>query len=187
MGIALAEASLARGWPTSLFLGPSPLPPPCGSRLEVARFRSTEELQELLHEHWPAHDLLVMAAAVADYRPAQAPGSKTPPGESPWTLVLEPTPDLVAELAASSRPDQTIIGFALEPAAGLLAGARAKLAAKGLSAIVANPLETMDAERISGVVILRDGRTLAPPAEITAKGEFAVWLLGQVEVIEART
>ena len=125
-----------------------------------------------------------MAAAVADYRPAEADDpSKRPRTGEPWDLRLVPTPDLVAGLAAISRADQAVIGFALEPADRLLENARGKLEQKSLAAIVANPLETIDSQDIRAIVLLRDGRTLRPPGGAVSKREFARWLLDQLEVV----
>ena len=193
MGIAVAEASIDRGWPTTLLLGPTPLEPrpsapappePQGhSGPALQRFRTTDELRTLLLEHWPGHDTLIMAAAVADYRPTAARSPKQTRGSVAWLLELEPTPDLVAELAAASREDQTIIGFALEPPERLEAYAREKLAAKGLAAIVANPIETMDASEISATLLLRDGRTFRPPKSPLTKESFARWLLDQLDLL----
>src|SRR5688500_7711901 len=67
MGIALAAASTRRGWQTTLLLGPTHLEPPQHSCLKVLRFQTAAELQALLHSQWPLHDVLLMAAAVADY------------------------------------------------------------------------------------------------------------------------
>jgi phosphopantothenoylcysteine decarboxylase/phosphopantothenate--cysteine ligase len=187
MGIALAEASAARGRPTTLLLGPTPLAPPEHSRLTTTRFRTTADLEALLAEHWPNHDVLIMAAAVADYRPAETvgPSSKHPRRRGTWSLQLEPTPDLLGGLAATTRPDQITIGFALEPADRLMASAREKLVAKNIDAIVANPLETIGSDRIRATVIVRDGRTLAPPGPDCPKREFAEWLLDQIPRIKA--
>ncbi len=186
MGIALAEASADRGRQTTLLLGPTPLAPTEHSRLTTIRFRTTADLQALLAEHWPDHDVLIMAAAVADYRPAEtAPASaKHQRRRGTWSLQLEPTPDLLGELAAITRPDQITIGFALEPADRLVASAREKLAAKSINAIVANPLETIGSDRIGATLILRDGRTLTPPGPQCAKREFAEWLLDQLPTIK---
>jgi phosphopantothenoylcysteine decarboxylase/phosphopantothenate--cysteine ligase len=186
MGIALAEAAADRVRPTTLLLGPTPLAPTEHSRLTTIRFRTTEDLQGLLAAHWPDHDVLIMAAAVADYRPAETagPSAKHRRRSGTWSLQLEPTPDLLGELAATTRPDQLTIGFALEPADRLAASAREKLAAKHLDAIVANPLETIGSERIGATVILRDGRTLAPPGPDCAKRQFAEWLLDQLPAIK---
>jgi phosphopantothenoylcysteine decarboxylase/phosphopantothenate--cysteine ligase len=182
MGIAVAEASAARGRRTTLLLGPTPLRPIEHSRLTTIRFRTTADLQALLAEHWPGHGVLVMAAAVADYRPARREdaGGKRRRTAGAWSLQLEPTPDLLAELAPITRPDQVTIGFALEPAEELAAAARAKLAAKGVDAVVANPLETMGSDVIRATLILRDGRALTPPKAECTKRDFAEWLLDQL-------
>ena len=186
MGIALAEASAGRGRQTTLLLGPTPLGPTESSKLTTIRFRTTQDLQTLLTEHWPGHDVLIMAAAVADYRPAEpgGPSAKHKRRSGTWNLRLEPTPDLLEGLAATTRPDQITVGFALEPADRLLASAREKLGAKSLDAIVANPLETIGSDRIGATVLLRDGRTLTPPGPECTKRQFAEWLLDQLPGIK---
>jgi phosphopantothenoylcysteine decarboxylase/phosphopantothenate--cysteine ligase len=124
-----------------------------------------------------------MAAAVADYRPVDArDGEKIRRREDGLTLELEPVPDLLADLASKTRADQRIIGFALEPAGELLESARAKLQRKALQAIVANPLSTMNAEDIQGILLLADGRRLDPGNTLT-KDAFAEWLLDQLPEI----
>lgn len=181
MGIALAEAAARRRMHTTLLLGPTALTAPTGPLIATLRFETAADLRSLLKEHWPRHDVLFMAAAVADYRPAAPqPGAKRRRTGDRWTLELEPTPDLVAELAASGRPDQVIVGFALEPADELMDSARRKLHRKGLTAIVANPLEAMGAEQSDAALLLRDGRILKPPPGDRTKKALAEWLLDQV-------
>lgn len=184
MGIALAEAAASRGNSVTLLLGPTPSAPPQHSQIRVRRFRTAADLQGLLAELWPGHSTLIMVAAVADYRPCHPadPLEKRPRQHGPWTLELESTPDLLAEAAAASRPDQVTVGFALGPPDRLLDAARAKLAAKHIDAIVANPLRTMGDNRIQATLILRDGRELSRPE--CSKPEFAHWLLKQVEAIK---
>ena len=65
MGLALANATLRRGWPTTLLLGPTAINPPDHSQLTTIRFQSAADLRQLLAEYWPKHDVLFMAAAVA--------------------------------------------------------------------------------------------------------------------------
>ena len=184
LGVALAEAAGHRRWPVTLLLGPTPLDPPEGSQVTVHRFQTAEELGGRLRELWPEHDVLLMAAAVADYRPREADlSSKLPRGDA-LTLELEPTEDLLAGLAEGTRPDQTLIGFALEPEARLATSARAKLDAKGVDAIIANPLTTMSSPTITATVFTRGGTTLRPPPELP-KAEFAAWLLDHLDRIIA--
>ncbi len=130
-----------------------------------------------------------MAAAVADFRPLQRPDTprKIRRSDGVHSLDLEPVPDLLAGLAEIDHPAGTRIGFALEPEDGLLEAARAKLVRKDLHAIVANPLETMDSDRILGRLLLRDGGEIQPPPGPIAKRDFADWLLARlVELHEAR-
>ncbi len=175
-GLAFAAAAVRRRLPTTLLLGPTHLHPPQGSHLRTIRFQTTADLQAELTARWPEHDLLIMAAAVADYRPAgPAEAGKLSREAGPLSLALEATPDLLAGLSAITRPGQTRIGFALGPADGLLEGARKKLAHKDLDAIIANPLETIGAEQITATLVLRDGKVLTPPAAIT-KDDFADWV-----------
>lgn len=189
LGVALAERAAARGVDTTLLLGPTPLQP-THTNARVVRFRTTADLQAALAEHVTGCDTLVMAAAVADYRPvpdaaASMGGSATGKlrrEKRNITLELEPTPDLLAGVSAAVRESggrQRLIGFALEPREGLLDVARRKLERKGCDAIVANPLETMDAETIEAWLVWKDGRIDETPGAIT-KGAFADWLLDRV-------
>jgi phosphopantothenoylcysteine decarboxylase/phosphopantothenate--cysteine ligase len=177
MGLSLAHACAARGWPTTLLLGPIPLPPPVLSQGRVHRFQTAADLEGLLKANWPDHDLLIMAAAVADFTPMSARmNEKIKRSDRPITITLQPTTDLLAALAALTRPDQTVVGFALEPTEGLPAAAHRKLSSKHLDAIVANPLETMDSQIITATVLFADGQSaVAKPG--TSKADFASWLL----------
>jgi len=187
LGTAIAEAAAAAGHATTLLLGPTCLTPMESTRLTVQRFHSTADLQQLLHTHWPSHDLLIMAAAVADYRPVGSgsgdpPMHKIPRESRRITLELEPTPDLLAELAGQSRPNQLLIGFALGEADTLLDAARRKLREKRVHAIIANPLQTMDADSIDATILLATGETLEPP-KLATKADFAAWLIEHLPAI----
>lgn len=187
MGVALALASVERGWSTTLLLGPTSLSPPEHSLLTTFRFRTTADLAALLRQHWPAHDVLFMAAAVADFTPAKSSiGEKLSRTGGPLTLTLDPTPDLLASIAPTTRPNQVRIGFALEAQNELEDSARAKLKSKQLDAIVANPLETMDSSEVTGSLMLADGRTIAAPQGMP-KTEFARWLVQTIgPLVETR-
>jgi len=190
LGIALAEQAAAAGWNVTLLLGPTSLQ--CAdTSVTVHRFRTTTDLQELLDRHFPTADLLVMAAAVADYRPippeeagADPESTKIKRQGSGLTLEFEATPDLLARCSARRKPGQRIVGFALEPRDRMLESARAKLERKGVDAIVANPLETMDAPTIEATVIMRDGREL-PTGGPLGKEIFAGWLLKQLDAVRS--
>lgn len=178
LGVSLADSAADHGWSVTLLLGPTALTP-SDSRVRVLRFRTTADLDTLLQQELPEHDVLVMAAAVADYRPRIAEGDlgrKHRRTDTGMTIQLEPTPDLLAGCSRVRRPDQLLVGFALEPRDELLSSARAKLARKGLDLIVANPLETMDAPTIEAVVLDRNGKEY-PTAGPIPKETFAPWLL----------
>ncbi len=186
LGIALAAAGRAAGWRVVLLLGPTVLKPPDG--VEVACFSSSAELAALLDDRFPACDVLIMAAAVADYRPRHVVDRKLARTGERLVLELEPTPDLLAACAARKSETQRIVGFALEEAAALPERARAKLVQKQVDAIVANPLETMDAADIRAAVFTASGEALRPPGGEAgiSKDAFARWLVGQLDAITGR-
>ncbi len=179
MGLALAQAAIERGLEATLLLGPVAIEPRHHPHLAVKRFQTSAELRGLLAELWPSHDVLIMAAAVADYLPARVtgPGQKIERRAATLTLELVPAPDLLAEAAASARPGQITVGFALEPPDRLLQSAARKLSERRVHAIVANPLETIGSDRVRATVLLPDGRAIAPPGGECSKIEFARWLL----------
>lgn len=177
MGVALAEAARDAGHDVTLLLGPVSLQTPTG--VVAFRFESTADLQNLLDAHFPACDVLIMAAAVADYRPRPAPGAggrKIERRGEGLVLELESTPDLVARCAAAKRAEQVIVGFALEEPAALADRAKAKLSRKRLDAIIANPLRTMAAADIDATVYTAAGEARAPGP--MSKADFAKWVMG---------
>jgi phosphopantothenoylcysteine decarboxylase / phosphopantothenate---cysteine ligase len=182
LGVALADEAARRGWDVLLLLGPAPRTP-SDSRVRVRRFRTAADLEKLLGEEVQGCDVLVMAAAVADYRPKVDPaffGGKFRRKSENLKLELEPTPDLLSQVAARRRPEQLMVGFALEPREELLASARAKLERKRIDMVVGNPLETMDGETIEAVVLGKDGTEVRTPGPIS-KVAFAPWLMDLVE------
>jgi phosphopantothenoylcysteine decarboxylase/phosphopantothenate--cysteine ligase len=127
----------------------------------------------------PQTDLVVMAAAVADYRPRTVSEGKLRRSADGMTIELEGVPDLLATTRASRKPGARVFGFALEPAERLVQSAQDKLVRKDLAGIVANPLETMDAPDVDGTLFLRDGRSMSPGTRLP-KDEFARWLTGVI-------
>lgn len=185
LGIALAHEAIRRGFETTLLLGPIPAipnddePPQTSSdtRLQTLRFQTTAELGHLLHTHAPEADIIIMAAAVADYTPKNPDlDGKLRRGTGPLILELVPTPDLLASIASQRKPGQLFVGFALEPRDRLLDSAREKLARKQIDLIVANELETMESGTIEARVLGRKGEDFSTQGKVQ-KGDFASWLL----------
>lgn len=176
MGCEIAAELLRRGCHVTALAGPCQ-PVGLDSLPEVVRFRTAEELRAALSSRWLGADLLVMAAAVADWRPAGVQTGKRRRSEGRVSIELEPVGEILGSLV--SRPDQFVVGFALEPAEDLLASAHAKLSRKRADCIVANPLRTMDAPDVDGSLIWADGRVERPEGPCS-KALFASWLAERV-------
>jgi phosphopantothenoylcysteine decarboxylase/phosphopantothenate--cysteine ligase len=136
-GYALARVAAARGAEVTLVAANTSMPDPAGAR--VARVTSALELREAMLAAAKGADAVVMAAAVADYRPAVRSAQKVKKtGAAPEPIRLAENPDILRELvAARTHPEQVIVGFAAETQ-DLLAAGRAKLAAKGCDLLVVN-------------------------------------------------
>jgi phosphopantothenoylcysteine decarboxylase/phosphopantothenate--cysteine ligase len=141
MGFALAEAALRRGARVILVSGPTHLLPP--QNVEFLPVRTTEEMRRAVLEQARGATVVIMAAAVADFRPAAPQPTKIKRSAGRLTVVLEPTPDILAELARD-RGNRILVGFAAETDR-LAEHARAKLEAKGLDLVVANDVTRADA------------------------------------------
>ncbi|MCA9273845.1 MAG: phosphopantothenoylcysteine decarboxylase [Phycisphaerales bacterium] len=180
LGIELADHAAKLGWPAHLLLGPTYLLLPQNDQTQLTRFGSTANLASALNSTLPECDILIMAAAVADYTPAH-PELETKIRRSentPLTIELTPTPDLLAACSKAARPDQLLVGFALEPAEGLREAAASKLRRKGVDLIVANPLETMEASEIEASLIASEPlHQFEQQSGRLSKAEFAAWLL----------
>jgi phosphopantothenoylcysteine decarboxylase/phosphopantothenate--cysteine ligase len=141
MGWEIAREARRRGARTTLLLGPSTLPDPAGVR--TVRVVSTAELLREARRRAPGSDLVVFAAAPADWRPARARRGKPPREGGSIRLVLRPTPDIAATLVRS-KGARVHVGFALEVGGGERR-ARAKLLRKGFDAVVLNGPENLGA------------------------------------------
>ena len=135
MGYALAEAARNRGAEVILITGPAALTPPGG--MEVVGVETASEMYEAAVSRFAQADLIIAAAAVSDYRPAETAGQKIKKSGSAPTLALTRTEDILAEMGRRKTPTQTLIGFAAETE-DLINQARHKLTAKNLDWIVAN-------------------------------------------------
>ncbi len=188
LGVALSQAAAGAGHTVTLLAGPQVAEPMWPDGCEtccVHRFESCDDLRHLVGEHFCSHDVLVMAAAVADYRPSQVIDGKRPRQDDEgsesgaWDLRLVPTPDLVEEVVKGKRADQRVVSFALEDSAVLEQRALAKLVSKGVDGIVANPLETIGANEIQPVWIAADGSRDMPGR--MDKSDFAYWLMEKIK------
>ncbi len=154
MGVALAEAARQRGHRVHLVAGPLSVPLP--RRPALTRVTTARQMLAACRRLWPGFNVLIMAAAVADYRPARTLARKHKRGRGPWRVTLVPNPDIVAELAAAKRPDQLVVGFALEDRDARRRAER-KLRDKGLDMIVLNSPASIGAARARFEVLVSGG------------------------------
>ena len=139
MGVAIAAEAAARGAEVTLVAANVGIEIPGGIR--VVRVESAAELEEASRTAFADCDVLVMAAAVADFRPAEALDDKIKKtGRDSLALELEPTTDVLAALSAARRPGQTLIGFAAEHGGDAEAHGRLKLERKRVDAVVVNDI-----------------------------------------------
>jgi len=158
MGRALAEEALRRGFHVEFITGPVaavglPNPHP---KLTVHPIVSALEMLTVSEPLFEQAQLILFAAAVADYRPANRQTEKLPKTDGPLILELQPNPDLAATLCARKKPGQTAIGFALQTHNGP-ERARAKLLRKQLDAIVLNTPASLEAEEGSFSLLTQTG------------------------------
>jgi phosphopantothenoylcysteine decarboxylase/phosphopantothenate--cysteine ligase len=135
MGYRIAEAAWERGADVVLISGPVALSAPVGVALR--RVETTKELEEAVRADLPGADVLVMAAAPADYRPAHPSASKQPRIQGALAVPMEPTDDILSSTEERRKPGSVIVGFALETG-DAVDKARAKLERKHLDLIVVN-------------------------------------------------
>ena len=176
MGYALAEAATARGARVTLISGPTVLPAP--ARVDVAHVETAAEMEEAVLARAQGADVIVQAAAVADYRPARPAAHKIKKSEGPRQIALEPTNDFSVTLGQAKRPGQVLVGFAAETER-LEENARAKLAAKNLDLIVANdvtrPGAGFDTDTNIVTLIAADGTATPLPQMPKRAVADAIW------------
>ena len=179
MGYAIAEAAARLGAEVTLISGPSALQPPAG--VEFFGVESAREMRQLVQERFPACDIVIKAAAVADYRVKNVSDQKIKKNEAELTLVLEKNPDILKELGEMKQPHQTLVGFAAETQ-NLLQYAKGKLEKKNLDMIVANDVSkpqagfNVDTNLIK--LLKRDGSIEELP--LMSKKELAYIILDRV-------
>lgn len=186
MGVAIAAAAWRRGADVVLVAGPLATGAPVGPRLRSVE--STAEMLEAVRDELPSADVLVMAAAPADFRAGAVAGSKIRKADRPDALPLEATPDILLETIPVRPPSLVSVGFALETDDVLRNGA-AKLAHKQLDLLVANDATEpgagfgVDTNRVT--LLARDGSRTDLP--LLSKAEVADAILDRVvEILRGR-
>ncbi len=179
MGAALARAALLMGAEVSVVSGPAPAPMPVMAN--VVRVRTALEMLAAAEPLAREADLVLGAAAVADYRPAEVVKGKIRRSDKPAELKLVPNPDVIAELAKAAKPGARVVAFAAEPDEGL-DEARAKMARKGVSAIAVNDVGRSDVgfetDENELTLVTADGRQASSGKQ--SKLACALWLLDQL-------
>ena len=141
MGVALAREARRRGAEVTLLASNLAVAAPAGVTIVDAPTAADLEREALARAD---ADVVVMAAAVADYRPVAPLADKRPKDDETWSIELEPTADVLAEIGRRRRPEQVIVGFAADGAGTGLERAREKLAAKGADLFVFNDVSRPD-------------------------------------------
>src|SRR5213593_2888001 len=176
MGYALAEAASRRGARVLLVSGPAALTPPDAA--EITRVESAEQMREAVLKLLPQATIVIKTAAVSDYRPKHTASQKIK-GKGALTLELEPTTDILAEIARK-KDSQIIIGFAAETE-NALENARQKHSSKTLDAIVANDVSRegvgFDSDRNAVTIITHDDMIEIPES---TKWEVAQRVLDEI-------
>jgi phosphopantothenoylcysteine decarboxylase/phosphopantothenate--cysteine ligase len=185
MGVALAAEARRRGAEVTLLAANLAVPAPAG--VEVVETPTAADLEREALAHAAEADVVVMAAAVADYRPPEALAAKRPKDTATWTLELEPTTDVLSALGESRRDGQLLVGFAAETGAAGLERAREKLSRKGADLFVLNDVARTD---IGFDAYENEVTLLTAAAERTVakapKDEIAAVILDEVEALIAR-
>jgi phosphopantothenoylcysteine decarboxylase/phosphopantothenate--cysteine ligase len=186
MGFAVAEEAAALGADVTLLAANVALPR--HPRVRYVDVETAAELQAACADAFPSADVLVMAAAVSDFRPAAPEDGKVKKdGRDGLDLRLEPTADILAGLAAGRRAGQTLVGFAAEHGAQALAHGRDKRARKGLDAVVVNDVSQpgigFDASDNEVTIVTAAGERHVAKA---SKAEVARAILDTVQELRAR-
>ena len=181
MGAAIVAEAVARGAEVTAVAAATTVDPPAGAR--VVRVETAQQLYDAVLADADAQDVLVMAAAVADFRPKRVAEGKLKKDQGVPEVVLEPTPDTLAELGRRRRPGQVLVGFAAETG-DHLAGARRKLKAKHLDLVVLNHVEgahsAFGADDADAYLVDADTVEELPR---TSKAAIAARLLDRVETL----
>jgi phosphopantothenoylcysteine decarboxylase / phosphopantothenate---cysteine ligase len=186
MGLALAEEAARRGAEVTLVCANVTLAKPSG--VAVVEVETAEELLRATREAFASSDVLLMAAAVSDFRPREAESAKiAKAGRERLELELEPTEDVLAGLGGDRRPGQTLVGFAAEHGEGGAERGREKLLGKGLDLVVVNDISRsdigFDSDQNEVTILTAAGERAVPRGP---KGAVAAAVLDEVESLRSR-
>ncbi|MCD7765293.1 MAG: bifunctional phosphopantothenoylcysteine decarboxylase/phosphopantothenate--cysteine ligase CoaBC, partial [Lachnospiraceae bacterium] len=183
MGYALAKVCRERGASVTLVSGKTQLPPPVG--VEVVPVLSAQEMYDAVTQRAREQDVVVMAAAVADYRPASVSDQKIKKSDDDLNLPLERTQDILAALGSDKPKGQILCGFAMETE-DMVAHAREKLQRKHLDLIAANNVKVKGAGfgTDTNVITLISG-TGETELELMSKEEVAARIVDEILEIRA--
>ncbi len=185
MGYALADEAVSRGAEVVLVTGPTSLQPP--PRARVIPVETADQMHRAVLENLPRADIVVMAAAVADYRPVRTAGQKIKKDAGAPPLELEPTADILAELGRL-KGSRVLVGFAAETE-NLRANAERKLRAKNCDLLVANPVGEaaagagFDSDENQGLLLSASGEVVELPR--SSKREMARRILDAVAAVHS--
>jgi phosphopantothenoylcysteine decarboxylase / phosphopantothenate---cysteine ligase len=185
MGFAIAEEAARRGAVVTVVAANVSLPRKDG--LAYEEVETAEQLRRATARAFAEADVLIMAAAVADFRPASPAADKISKSEHDGlTVEMEPTVDVLSELAAARRPGQVVVGFAAEHGEGAVERARGKLERKRVDAVVVNDISRpdigFDTDSNEVTVVTAGG---ARPVPFASKAEVAAAVLDIVEELRA--
>ena len=179
MGYAIAREAMLRGAEVTLISGPVRLKPPAGVKL--VKITTAQDMLEAVQDTLPETDILIKAAAVADYRPATVAEEKMKKRDGELSIPLERTQDILAWVSENRHPGLFVCGFSMETE-NMVENSRRKLAKKNLDMIVANNLKTQGAgfgvETNVVTLITRDGIQELP---LMGKDEVAGYLLDVIQ------
>jgi len=164
MGCAVAAAAAKAGYDVTLLLGKGATAgaEATAAGCRVVPFETVDELKDAIEGRFADCDVLVMAAAVGDFRPAKRYPAKLPRSGGPITIQLIPTEDILGGLREKKRPDQMVIAFAVEdgPARQLEAKARSEMSNKGADYVVVNTPAAMGADESLACILSPAGAVL---------------------------
>lgn len=185
MGFAVAEEAARRGASVTVVAANVALPRADG--IEYVDVRTAAELEAACRSAFAEADVLVMAAAVADFRPSSPVADKVKKdGRDRLTIDLEATTDVLGALAAERRPGQTLVGFAAEHGGDLVAKARGKLERKGLDAVVVNDISDpgigFDAEENEVTLVTAGGSRTVPRGSKASVAEAIIELIEELRL-----